>query len=321
MHKISIMTPVYNVEPYLRACLDSITGQTYTNTEIILVNDGSTDNSGKIADEYAAKDSRIKVIHKQNKGVAEARNTCVANATGDYLMFVDSDDIISTDYCETLYNLAVSNKADIAVCKRHIFKDTLIIPARETSPVIQEFTNLDALNRNYILEGDMGTVWGKIFKRELFDGIVFPPGRLADDDAVSYKLVYKANKIVLTTEKIYYYRMHGKSITNTRYTLRDLDYITVIKERSDFFKEHNLEELYGKNFCFYCGLIIKNYCRLNASGVENKKYHLKKLYDLFMQNYKEVMANKYTKPKLKPFFFLFTVFPRLFTIAFKIRRF
>lgn len=196
---ISVMVPVYNVENYLEKCLDSIIDQTYQNLEIILVNDGSKDNSPKICDEYAKKDNRIKVIHKDNGGLSDARNVGLMHCKGDYLGFVDSDDWIKPNMYEKLLELCLKYEADIARCKsftneHEIFEEesqVTVLEKREFMPLILE----DEISSH---------IWKNLYKKEAFRDIIFPKGYVAQDMMVFHKIANNANKIVETNEKLYY---------------------------------------------------------------------------------------------------------------------
>lgn len=210
---ISIIIPIYNVEKYLRKCIESVINQTYKNLEIILIDDGSSDKSGEICDEYKKNDNRIIVIHKKNEGISVARNEGVKLVTGDYIGFVDSDDYIEPDMFEKLHYNAKKYNANISMCSyideyesgktemsRH-FKDNITI-----------LSKIEALN-NLILEQNLANhLWNKLFEKELFEGIDFPKGRKMEDVARTYKLFEKSNILVYDNYVGYHYLQHGDSI-------------------------------------------------------------------------------------------------------------
>ena len=178
---ISVIIPCYNVEKYLYRCVDSIIGQTYKNLEIILVDDGSPDNCGKICDEYAAKDGRIKVIHKENGGLSDARNVAIDVAKGEWLTFVDSDDYLTKDYVDTLYNLCIKYKTKVTVADWCIF-------AEGTYPFMSKRKNKEILfSQNGALEDMFNQVHfdvsacTKLYHHSLFEGVRFPKGMLFED--------------------------------------------------------------------------------------------------------------------------------------------
>ena len=216
---LSIIVPIYNVEQYLDRCIQSILNQTYQNLEIILVDDGATDCSGAIADSYAAKDKRIKVFHKENGGLSDARNYGLEHVTGDYILFIDSDDFIVNIMCERLITVASSNNADIVSCNYYIYRgdDDISIHNMSVQDDKRTFTGMDML-RYYLLKTepfDLNVVWNKIFKLDLFNGVEpvrFPKGRVQEDNFTIFRLFLNANSIVTVNEPLYYYVQRAGSI-------------------------------------------------------------------------------------------------------------
>ena len=164
---ISVIVPVYNVEKYLEKCVSSIVNQTYKNLEIMLVDDGSTDSSGKMCDEFAKKDDRIKVIHKPNGGLSDARNSALKIAKGDYIGFVDSDDYIADDMFETLCDLMEDNNSDISIVSFYEIYNNKLIGVRD-SKELENMTKLEAMKELLIDSKIQSYAWNKLFKRELF---------------------------------------------------------------------------------------------------------------------------------------------------------
>ena len=216
---LSIIVPIYNVEQYLDRCIQSILNQTYQNLEIILVDDGATDCSGAIADSYAAKDKRIKVFHKENGGLSDARNYGLEHVTGDYILFIDSDDFIVNIMCERLITVANNNNADIVSCNYYIYRgdDDISIHTMSVQDDKRTFTGMDML-RYYLLKTepfDLNVVWNKIFKLDLFNGVEpvrFPKGRVQEDNFTIFMLFLNANSIVTVNEPLYYYVQRAGSI-------------------------------------------------------------------------------------------------------------
>lgn len=228
--KLSIVVPVYNVEQYLNKCVDSILAQTFRDFEVILLDDGSTDGSGEICDEYAKKDSRIKVIHQQNGGLSCARNNGIKIATGNYIGFSDSDDWIEPEMYQKMLTAAETQKADIVVCR--------LQRVNENGGDIVEITGYDiclSMNRweatQEILKDDLMRSYAvnKIYKRSLFNGIEYPLCRYFEDTFTTYKLIYKANKIVTTPYIGYNYRFNPNSLCNNT----DIDYSKKVKREYD----------------------------------------------------------------------------------------
>jgi glycosyltransferase involved in cell wall biosynthesis len=207
---ISVIVPVYKTEPYLRKCLKSIIGQTYKNLEIIIVDDGSPDNCGKICDEYAALDSRIKVIHQKNSGISAARNAGLKIASGEYIGFTDSDDWLDADMFETLYNGALEYNADITICGYYFVKGNKYREVREKHTVL--YGREDAMHHLLLDETFTNHAWNKLCKRKLFEGVYYPHGRTFEDIATTYKLVEKADNVVFLNSCKYYYLQRDESI-------------------------------------------------------------------------------------------------------------
>lgn len=281
MKKISIIIPIYNVEKYLPACIESIINQSYQNLEIILVNDGSTDACPQICDYYAVKDNRIKVLHKQNGGSSEARNKGIRLVTGDFVGFVDSDDLISIDFYTTLLNLLVENDADIVECGFHEFKnfedlDDIKIHENLLSEIYDTETAMKAS-----MEGSLSIViWNKLYKKELLQDISFPIGKYIDDVFWTYKVFGKSKKTVKIQDKLYFYRQQSGSIMRSEFSLRRLDALLGLEEKIDYMKENfpRLENLAIKNFCFisinhYHQILIHN--KIDPEHIFRKKIYSK----------------------------------------------
>ena len=232
---ISVIVPIYNVEKYLNRCVDSIINQTYKNLEIILVDDGSPDNCGKICDEYAKKDKRIKVIHKKNGGLSDARNAGIDLAKGKYIGFVDSDDYIEKDMYSYLYNLVLENNAQISICnwyevneneridKNIKFNDFTIGKDRAIEMLIQ-----DKIIKNY--------AWNKLYDISLFKkyDIRYPYGRKMEDVGTTYKLFYYSKKIAIGNKPEYNYIIRSNSIMNSKNFQFYVDYYEIMYERYNF---------------------------------------------------------------------------------------
>lgn len=226
MKKVSIVIPVYNVEKYIRECLDSIINQTYKNLEIILVDDESKDKSGIICDEYALKDSRIKVVHKKNGGAASARNIALDLLTGDYIAFIDSDDYVASQYIEYLVQYLEQNNADISICSYYdLYTDNMI----QHDLVDKTFTKKQYLE-NFLGDWTSGILWNKLFKKKLLEHVRFIEGRRIDDEFFTYKGVINSECIIQFNIPLIYYRQRISSVmqneNNNALILRDrMDYM------------------------------------------------------------------------------------------------
>lgn len=211
--KLSIIIPVYNVEAFLEASVDSILEQSFRDFELILVVDGATDRSGEICDRYGAQDARVKVIHQKNAGVSAARNAGVAAAQGDYIGFVDSDDIIEPDMYQRLIELAQRHDADVVQCEHD---RSGVLNGAPRSQEVQVMDGPAFVRRIFTKQGGRYTnqvaLWSKIYRRGLFEGIVFPVGRVYEDEQETYKVCLKAKTLVETTDVLYHYIKRENSI-------------------------------------------------------------------------------------------------------------
>lgn len=220
---ISVIVPVYKVERYLRQCVDSILAQTYSNLEIWLIDDGSPDNCPKICDEYAKLDKRIKVIHKDNGGLADARNAALDKLTGDYVVCVDSDDYISNTHIEGLYNLLKQNDADVAINTYCTFSGHVLPKPRKPKDKVYVYDNLHAIETMFYQKQFDTSAWGKLYKKDLFDNIRYPKGIVFEDLPTTYRLFLKAKKIVFQNIQSYYYLIRSNSIEGASFTPSKLD--------------------------------------------------------------------------------------------------
>ncbi len=224
MHKISVIVPVYNVEKYLEKCVESIIAQTYSNLEIILVDDGATDSSGLICDRYAENDKRIKVIHKENGGLSSARNAGIVAAEGEYIGFVDSDDYIEKNMIELLAEELISNDADMSVCGVYNVYQERKIPQCSK---IERFVcgGEEAYKLLMIGEKIPGTVCNKLFKRKMIQQLRFPEGKLYEDAFFHINLMPLIKKVAVNTTPMYFYVHRKGSITTAKFNSRGMDVI------------------------------------------------------------------------------------------------
>jgi glycosyltransferase involved in cell wall biosynthesis len=252
--KISIIIPVYNVEEYLPRCIDSLRNQSFQNLEIILVDDGSPDNSGKICDEYALKDARIKVIHKENGRAYDARNKGLDMATGDFIGFMDSDDFIHPEMYQSLYDLLIKYDTDIAqCCFIKVQSGEIIPPIPDNSP--QVYSNEEALAQLYSDASiEFSVIWNKIYKKELVQNVRFKKAFIHDDEFFTYKLLYAASKVVAVESQFYYYYQSPNSMIRSTFSDRKMEYAEAMEERLTFFREKGLTDLYilaQKRYCLW----------------------------------------------------------------------
>ena len=232
---ISIIVPVYNVEKYLKKCVYSILNQSYKNLEVILVNDGSTDNSGKICDELSREDSRIKVYHKDNGGLSDARNYGVAKANGEYVGFVDSDDYIDQYMYENLYKAIRKYNTQIAECGiTRVYKNNKLRPhydGEEYSLVVDREGYLKEYLENRKV---YGAAVCKLLSIDLAKVLKFPDGKVYEDVFYTLELLKKVDKYTLISGNYYYYYIRGNSITTKKFSSRDMDYIEIIDKIGEY---------------------------------------------------------------------------------------
>ena len=262
---ISIIVPIYKVEEYLVRCVDSVLAQTFRDFELILVDDGSPDGCPGICDAYAAKDPRIRVVHKENGGLSDARNAGLSVAKGDLIAFIDSDDWVAPDFLQAMYDTLTRERADIVECKvvktdgseEHVAGATggeiaaadaggaggagpADAGAREAGapPVPQAFDTESAL-RELIYDGVFHqTVWNKLYRREVLEGILFAVGRLNEDEFWTYQVFARASLIVKISRPLYFYFQRPGSIMGASYSLRRLDALDAKLERQTYFEAH-----------------------------------------------------------------------------------
>lgn len=236
--KISVVVPIYNVEKYLKKCIDSVLSQTYSNIEIILVDDGSTDNSPTICDEYAKKDDRIRVIHKCNGGLSDARNVGMDYATGDLLSFIDSDDYIAEDMLETLFIQMIEEDSDMAICNfLYVDENGECIKERNVYFPIQDgvFTKEEILTQTAQAHfAPYTAATNKLYKRSLYNNIKFPIGKTIEDAFVAHEIVDQCSRISCTSKPLYYYVQRHNSIMSIKFNLERLDGVEAFAKRAEY---------------------------------------------------------------------------------------
>lgn len=303
---ISVIVPVYNVEWYLRKCIVSICEQTYRHLEIILVDDGSTDRSGELCDEYARTDNRIRVIHKSNGGLSDARNAGIEVASGHWYMFVDSDDTITSDTLQRLYEAATENDCQIAVCNMvRIYDDGETVPFYNP---VNTVTVLDDLRRFETLK--QPSACNKLFLASLFEGVRFPKGKLYEDTFVYHVLAERASRIVLTGHDGYYYLSRRESILGQpTYTDRYFDFIEAVHTRMVYLLEHQVP-YYGQEACLSLYIAVSNAERYIVKTPQNAA-KIEQMHCWFQVAYDHLMKDSGTSLKQKLRLFLLRYAPAL----------
>lgn len=250
---ISVIVPVYNVEKWISRCVNSIVNQTYKNLEIILVDDGAKDSSGVLCDKLALSDKRIKVIHKENGGLSDARNAGFFQSSGKYVCFIDSDDWIEEKYIQVLYELIVENTCEIAGCAYRKCEDICGLIQEENQYSCKQFNKEEAMSE-LIDNSIQQVVWNKLYKRSLIDNISFAKGKYHEDEFWSYQVFAKVNKYVETSYIGYNYFQRADSIMGEKYSLKRLDAVEAKCQRQHFL-ESNMNGLASKgrkNLLFTC---------------------------------------------------------------------
>ena len=305
MDLISIIIPVYNVCDYLERCLESVIKQSYSNLEIILVNDGSTDNSGKICNIYSERDNRITVIHKLNGGLSDARNVGLRAASGVFFSFIDSDDFIHRDFIQDLYRMIIEYHADIAICGYERGNRETFSKKKKSNEEFVVFNSKEILHQWHSKYKHVETMaWNKLYRRELFEknNIEYPVGYFNEDVQTTHLLVAEAEKIIITNKKLYYYFQRSGSITDGITNRKVNDNIFSQRKRLDFFKCNGYLEAYKrlyiklmKTFVYYCVFS-------DSEEIRNA------LFADFRQNYLQVMRMRECDIKSKVIFFIFRYF-------------
>ena len=279
---ISVIVPIYNVEKYIRKCIDSILAQTYKNLEVILVDDGSPDNCGNICDYYSEMDKRIKVIHKQNGGLSDARNAGLEIASGEYIGFIDSDDYIHPDMYRLLHQNLVESKSDIAECAvERIYKDKVI---NGCTGEVKIFSGEDALRIHLESDGEgympRTAVWSKLFRRKLWEGVRFPKGHIHEDYLITTQMLYRSKSVCCIDKCLYtHIYTNSSSITQVAFSKKDLYKEYQYRKRMEFLKEVGLDEHYKFAEVSYYKLLLQFYYKCFFAGMNEAEHYKKLLFE------------------------------------------
>lgn len=310
---ISIVIPVYNMEKYIRRCLDSVISQTYTNLEIILIDDGSKDLSPAICDEYANRDTRIKVIHKQNEGVSIARNIGLKACTGNYVAFVDSDDYIMPDMYRNMLKCLKDNKVEICVCQwQYVLDDgTFSINQKDIDNSIYglkssyEFEHY--LYRGNYENGVVCSPWNKLFSRKAIDGVIFQ-GDICDDEEVNDKVNSKNYDVFIIPNQYYMYCQNRQSITNQKFSSKRLKFLDVLRQRRALFFSD--EYIVKETEKLFCNIYIEYYFKC-----ENNEIVMPQEYYSVFKEMLNSLIGKNVGIKFYLRMYLFVVSPVLYKIV------
>lgn len=244
---VTVIVPVYKVEPYLEQCVDSIRSQTYQNLEIILVDDGSPDNCPILCDDCAAQDPRIVVIHKENGGLSSARNAALDVMKGEYVTFIDSDDFVAPELVERLVALAEKYQCDMVRSKDYVVRERAVCPIPRRAEVIELRMGRELLQDFYTPGLDWSiSVMQDLYRAELFSGLRFPEGMIYEDTALWFPLLWRCGRVVRTNQRYYYYYFSPNSIMRSAFSRKNLDSLKVFQMQEAFCREHGLTELGGR---------------------------------------------------------------------------
>ena len=321
---ITVVVPVYKVEKYLNRCVDSILNQTYTDFELLLIDDGSPDNCGKLCDEYAKKDHRVFVIHQKNGGLSSARNTGIdwfyEKNKSEYITFVDSDDWLHPEYLSVLMAGITENHVKISVCNYN--RVTYEIPHKSYDNIKFELTSPENFLVNHSWQYNYA--WNKLYHKSVFEDIRYPIGKIFEDTFTTYKVLHKCEKIAYTELQLYYYFQNDQGISHSPWKPSELVIFDAMQEQLNFYKEKGLQKAYDKEFELFVHhhayqivrikenkndlkknkatlkeikKTLRNYLKENKDkfNVHNMTYSYEAAYPIFMKLY--ALASK-TKAKL-----------------------
>lgn len=306
---ISIIIPVYRVEPYLERCIHSVLLQTYQNLEIILVDDGSPDRCGDICECFAQKDARIRVYHKTNGGLSDARNYGVERSHGTYITFIDSDDYVAPDYVEYLHDLLTQYDADVSCCCMiKTTENTVTYSTNTAIPQVLFMTGKEACRELFgSLYDVLITAWGKLYKSEIAKKYPFPVGRKHEDEATTCKYYYASKRVVVGTLCLYAYYQNADSITHTTSDSLNTDLIWAQEHRAEYFEEQNEKQLaqaaWDKLFyyCLYDSMNKQGRCNdFLRNLAKRKKLSRRTQFELNLFNISPWIFDKYLKIIIYP---------------------
>ena len=314
--KISIIIPVYNMERYLDKCVESVLRQTYANIEVLLVDDGSTDSSGTLCEHWAEKDPRIRVFHKENGGLSDARNAGIDNASGEYISFVDSDDYITPDMLEKLYRALTANAADLSLCNAlFVDEDGCALETKnETAPVKDAvLTGAEAIEKTF---GEKGWLFHiaccKLYKKKLFSEIRFPYGKYAEDAFVAHRIFGLCGKVACISDPCYYYLQRASSSTHKKSAKSYLHDVESFLDRACYCHDLGLLSSAGKAY-WKAAMFLPRVTPISKLPPELRAEY-RDAFSVFRQNYR-LSSTCSTKEKLQIVFVWIS--PFLYNILFR----
>lgn len=313
---VSIIVPVYNVKDYIERCVTSILQQSYTNYELILVDDGSTDESGRICDELARKDTRIRVYHKPNGGLSDARNFAMKQASGDCYTFIDSDDYVATEYLETLVDLMCKYDADVSIVsyysiKEENFEEAMVDEGREEKCVNAE----EGLRLMLLAQSFSVSAWAKLYRRELFDDVQYPIAQYYEDLKTTPVLLSKCNRVAYSERKLYYYvKYRPESITNSAFNEKHWASWSDAMDQT----ERVIQECCPYNYDAFVGRYVKDLFRIVLLRViynSDHKEYFSRIRAVSRPRLKKLLKNRHLSIPYKVAAELFLFSPELCRMA------
>lgn len=297
MPLISVIVPVYNSSEYLNACIDSVLAQTFNDFELIFIDDGSTDNSGQIIDEYADQDTRIIAFHQNNSGQAAARNFGIKKAKSDWICFIDSDDVVNPFYLEYLYKAATENKVSMSICNS----------IESGSPECSFFQKSDYLSTTYNIDednmmlmeesisGSYWTIWAKLIKKEIVLSNMFTEGRIYEDNAVAPKWLYEAQRIAVVDLPLYFYTINDTGTTQSGFSEKKIDLLWALEQQLSFLDSIFFVKMKMRILMFYMDCVDSMLCNIrkqNSSSQKQVKKHAQNVVKKYSSNEKVSVNEK-----------------------------
>lgn len=295
--KVTIIVPVYNIEKYVGDCIKSLINQTYTNVEILLINDGSKDNSLEICNYYSQLDDRVKVISKENGGLSSARNCGLDNANGDYILFVDGDDQLNKYALELLMRICQENDdtLDFVQFKYEEINDANDIQHYDVCvkyDFLIETEKEKMFDYLYLVGGEAVSSCTKLYKKTIFDKLRYKEGILHEDEYIITDIIDESFKCAYTNAKLYYYIMRDGSITHSKYSSRKKEVFLSIDKRMRYFKEKGYKELLKKEVSRYFVILAILYTNAKKSNIKPDCVEIKNRMKILLKNNSSIYANK-----------------------------
>lgn len=299
---ISVIVPIYNIEPYIEKCITSILSQKYSNFELLLIDDGSPDNCGVICDEIAKTDNRIKVFHKPNGGLSDARNYGLKMSTGTLISFVDGDDYVDSHFLESMINVMNSENCEIVECRSIKFEDGEK-PSADYKAGFSTFLPKEWLTETNLNDFISCAVWNKLYRKSLFNGISFPVNRHYEDEATTYKVVYNARKIVRLNASLYFYRQRDGSITQSEFSKKEIDdKFLALEEKCLYFEMNNELDISCFAYAKLAIFMIKNFHK--RGNIKSKGW-----YAYILKIFIKIFKTAAVPIKYKAYILFFLIFP------------